>query len=1089
MTFDGFISYSHAADGRLAPAVQRGLHRLGKPWHRRRALWIFRDQTGLAVTPGLWSSIQTALDGSQYFVLMASPEAAGSPWVNREIEHWIATKTAERILPVVTDGEWAWDAERGDFAENSTAVPAALRGVFTEEPFFLDLRWARGSEHLSLHHSRFRDAIAQLAAPMHGLSKDELEGEDVRQHRRAKRLRSGAVATLVVLALIASLTGLSAVRNADRAKTAAAEALRQTQVANEQRDSAKRSAEDARVQQQLARQQQDRATRAAADAKQAERQAQAQQALADQAAADAKRQRKLADQATERKQEQQQLAREAAERARSAQKEADRLAAVAADKQRIAKEAAAQADKQLRIAVSRRLINQAGTTVADDPRTALMLGAAAQTINPDATTRGQLSGLLTATSFVGSIDGLGRTVAGPAGLLAGVGGDGLVQLWDVADPRKPFRLAVLGDKTADTPAFSPDGRTVAFINTDDLAVLWNIADRSHPSRIAVLPDEDTVTATAFTPDGATYITADWGGNIDLYDITDRMHPEQISTKRAFPNHRVDEMAVSSRGLLIVVQQIYTSHIDVSDPYFPVNAPVVMGYPGGAMTFTRDGTLLAVAGAGASVSLYDATATVPWTEADLMRAPVATAPPPTTTAPTPTSTVVRTPPGPVPTLEPDYAPYDTFNGLGDGIRSVAFSPDGTMVAAADSNGTAKVWNLLHPAAANTMQARGPIRTVSFDPTGKMLITGDDSGTTTIWNVRPPGAPDSLATLTVPDGKARATAFRPDGRSLLVARSGGKASMWNTTDPARPVRGDDLTLRGAAVGAVAFSADNSVVATIATADGALTVSDTRGAGRATTLATLPNGGGLQFSPDARTLAVFADNSTLMLWDLADRARPTLLARLTGAAFNMRAAFSPDGRTLATTGSDSTITLWNVANRAAPARLATIAGLSGPANALAFRPGGRYLASGDSDSKVVMWNVADPARPLRLGTMLGQASSVNAVAFSADGRTLVTGDAQGESILWDTTVPDGPVLLSRTRTNSIYPVIGSAFRPDGDTMAVTIQPNTSSATVTLWSVKNLNALRADPGKFACTVTGRGLTKDEWARYVPDLGYRKTC
>jgi hypothetical protein len=36
MTFDGFISYSHAADGRLAPAVQRGLHRLAKPWHVRR---------------------------------------------------------------------------------------------------------------------------------------------------------------------------------------------------------------------------------------------------------------------------------------------------------------------------------------------------------------------------------------------------------------------------------------------------------------------------------------------------------------------------------------------------------------------------------------------------------------------------------------------------------------------------------------------------------------------------------------------------------------------------------------------------------------------------------------------------------------------------------------------------------------------------------------------------------------------------------------------------------------------------------------------------------------------------------------------
>src|SRR3954467_11302592 len=116
MTFDGFISYSHAADGQLAPAIQRGLHRLARPWHRRRALWIFRDQTGLAVTPALWSSIQHALDASEYFVLLASPEAAEAAGVNREVEHWVATKPIERILPVVTGGEWRWDAARQDFS-------------------------------------------------------------------------------------------------------------------------------------------------------------------------------------------------------------------------------------------------------------------------------------------------------------------------------------------------------------------------------------------------------------------------------------------------------------------------------------------------------------------------------------------------------------------------------------------------------------------------------------------------------------------------------------------------------------------------------------------------------------------------------------------------------------------------------------------------------------------------------------------------------------------------------------------------------------------------------------------------------------
>ncbi|MFL6223395.1 MAG: hypothetical protein ACJ75K_11350, partial [Actinomycetes bacterium] len=36
--YDTFVSYSHAADGQLAPAIQAGLQSLGKPWYRRRVL-------------------------------------------------------------------------------------------------------------------------------------------------------------------------------------------------------------------------------------------------------------------------------------------------------------------------------------------------------------------------------------------------------------------------------------------------------------------------------------------------------------------------------------------------------------------------------------------------------------------------------------------------------------------------------------------------------------------------------------------------------------------------------------------------------------------------------------------------------------------------------------------------------------------------------------------------------------------------------------------------------------------------------------------------------------------------------------------
>jgi hypothetical protein len=67
MRYNAFISYSHAADGRLAPTIQSAIHRLAKPWSKLRRLHVFRDKTSLTATPGLWSSIESALNESEWF--------------------------------------------------------------------------------------------------------------------------------------------------------------------------------------------------------------------------------------------------------------------------------------------------------------------------------------------------------------------------------------------------------------------------------------------------------------------------------------------------------------------------------------------------------------------------------------------------------------------------------------------------------------------------------------------------------------------------------------------------------------------------------------------------------------------------------------------------------------------------------------------------------------------------------------------------------------------------------------------------------------------------------------------------------------
>jgi WD40 repeat protein len=224
-SYHAFISYGFDTDAVLAEALHNGLQRLAKPWHRAVALDVFRDATGMSANPDLLGELKKALARSRFLVLLASPDSAQSPWVNNEIRDFLA-KDADawkRLLVVVTDGVWQW-AGNGTYTADSTAVPEALVGVFKAEILFVDLRWARGMTDLTLAVPRFKAAVVDIAAPIHGKSEDDLIGEDVRQFRLAKRLRWSAVAGLSVLlvaSLIASAVAVGKGREAVRQRNAA----------------------------------------------------------------------------------------------------------------------------------------------------------------------------------------------------------------------------------------------------------------------------------------------------------------------------------------------------------------------------------------------------------------------------------------------------------------------------------------------------------------------------------------------------------------------------------------------------------------------------------------------------------------------------------------------------------------------------------------------------------------------------------------------------------------------------------------------------------------------------------------------------
>ncbi|KQQ78986.1 toll/interleukin-1 receptor domain-containing protein [Aureimonas sp. Leaf324] len=235
--FDAFVSYSHRRDRTFARALRKGLATLGKPLLRRHALRVFLDETSLSASPHLWGAVEAALDQSRYFILLASAEARASKWVAREIDYWLKAKGADTILLVVTDGEIAWDDTAHDFRFNDpgSPLPEELRGVFANEPRWVDLRAFRSAAADTLHRDdNFLGLIADLSAAIQGRAKDEILSDEIKAERRLKWIAGGTSATLAVFLGIAVWQAVAASDARGVAEVRRSEAEKQTRTAEEE---------------------------------------------------------------------------------------------------------------------------------------------------------------------------------------------------------------------------------------------------------------------------------------------------------------------------------------------------------------------------------------------------------------------------------------------------------------------------------------------------------------------------------------------------------------------------------------------------------------------------------------------------------------------------------------------------------------------------------------------------------------------------------------------------------------------------------------------------------------------------------------
>jgi WD40 repeat protein/DNA-binding winged helix-turn-helix (wHTH) protein len=387
-------------------------------------------------------------------------------------------------------------------------------------------------------------------------------------------------------------------------------------------------------------------------------------------------------------------------------------------------------------------------------------------------------------------------------------------------------------------------------------------------------------------------------------------------------------------------------------------------------------------------------------------------------------------------------HTIFTQIFAGILTLAYSPDGSMLACGDAGGSVHLWQMAQGELLLTLKKhRGWIWSLAWSPDGQILATGGDDKTIKLWDVR---SGEALKTLSETNA-VWSIAWSPDGRTLATGSFDKTVKLWDAVTGfcCKTLLGhDDL------VAAVAWSPDGTILAS-GSLDKTIKLWDVATGACDQTLQHHEGGvRALSWNPNGRTLASGSADGSVKLWQLPVG---EVLNTLQGHGKLVSSlAWNSDGTHLVSGGYDQQVIVWEIST-GRPLRI--LPGHASEVWAVDWCPARErvvpIVASGSYDKTVKLWDVD---RGECLNTLQGRTSGICSVAWSPDCRLLASGGEDNLIRLWDPQT--GSCLKTlQGHTGGVWSV---AWSVDGQVLA----SGSEDRTIKLWDCQTGKCLKTLSG-----------------------------